>query len=208
MFVTRTLVFAGLLLTLLAGMASAEPRRYVIDPAPRQIVIHVGKSGVLGFAGHDHEVVGAVTQGTAVIDQQRLEASSVELAFDAASLRVTGRGEPAGDVPKVQEAMVGPECLDAARFPVIRFRSQAIAVARGGQGAYDLAIRGELTLHGVSRPVQVLVHVVLQNGSVTATGSTKIRQTEFGIKPISVGGVVKVKDEIAIEWHLAGRLAR
>jgi polyisoprenoid-binding protein YceI len=68
-------------------------------------------------------------------------------------------------------------------------------------------IRGDLTLHGVSRPVLVPAHVVLQNGSVTATGTTKIRQTDFGIKPITVGGVVKVEDALTIEWHLTGRLA-
>ena len=56
------------------------------------------------------------------------------LSFDAAALKVTGEGEPAKDVPKVQAKMVGPEVLDAARFPSITFRSRSVTgkeVTRG-----------------------------------------------------------------------------
>jgi hypothetical protein len=40
-----------------------------------------------------------------------------------------------------------------------------------------------------------------------ATGATTIRQTDFGITPISVAGVVKVKNELALRWGLVGRPA-
>ena len=192
-------------LSLSATTAVAAPRRYVVEPAASQVVIHVGKAGLFRIAGHGHEVVAPIRQASAVVDPDHLESASVELAFDAAALRVTGRGEPAGDVPKVQQAMVGPECLDAGRFPNIRFTSRAVTVkARTGDGV-DVLVRGDLTLHGVSREVLVPVHVVLGKDSISATGTTKVRQTAFGIKPISVGGVVNVKDELAITWRVVAR---
>jgi polyisoprenoid-binding protein YceI len=196
---------AVLVLSLSATTASAAPRRYTVEPSASQVVIKVGKAGLLRVAGHEHEVVAPVQRGIAVVDPDHLESSSVELTFAAAELRVTGRGEPAEDVPKVQKAMVGPECLDAGRFPTIRFASRAVTVKGGTAGALDVVVKGDLTLHGVSREVLVPVHVVLGKESLSATGTAKVRQTSFGIKPISVAGVVKVKDELEISWRMQAR---
>ena len=193
------------MLSLSATTAGAAPRRYTVDAAASQVVIQVGKAGLFRFAGHGHEVVAPIHQASAVVDPDQVESASVELAFEAAALRVTGRGEPAGDVPKVQQAMVGPECLDVGRFPIIRFASRAVTVKRRTAGAFDVVVRGALTLHGVTREVLVPVHVVVGKDSISATGTTKIRQTAFGIHPISVAGVVNVKDELEIAWRLVAR---
>jgi polyisoprenoid-binding protein YceI len=196
---------AGLVgLTLVAApVARAAPRRYALDPAQSRVEIHVGKTGVFGFAGHEHEVVAKALRGSATFDPDRIAASAVDLTIDAAALRVSGQGEPADDVPKVQEAMLGPTCLDAGRFPTIRFVSTAVAEAgAAGAGGRDLTLQGNLTLHGVTRPLALRVHVEQTGDRLEATGKTTLRQTDFGITPISKAGVVKVKDEIAIVWHL------
>ena len=194
-----------LVLSLSATTAAAAPRHYTIEPAASQVRIHVGKAGLFRFAGHGHEVVAPIHQASAVVDPDHVESSSVELTFDAAALRVTERGEPAGDVPKVQQAMVGPECLDAGRFPTIRFASRAVTIKTATADAFDVVVTGDLTLHGVSREVLVPVHVVLGRDSISATGSTTIRQTAFGIQPISVAGVVNVNDELEIGVRLVAR---
>ena len=37
-------------------------------------------------------------------------------------------------------------------------------------------------------------------------GSAKLRQTEFGITPVTIGGgAIKVKDEIRIEFDIFGK---
>jgi polyisoprenoid-binding protein YceI len=167
-------------------------------------VVRVGKAGVFGFAGHEHEVVAGSFEGTVLADAENLNRSSVELKFAAASLRVTGKGEPQKDVPKVQEAMVGPKCLDVSRYPDIRFRSKAVS-GKHTQDHYDLEIRGDLTVHGVTRALAVPVRVDIAADRLTAKGRTVIRQTDFGITPITKAGVVKVKDELALEWTLVAR---
>ncbi len=68
-------------------------------------------------------------------------------------------GEPAGDAPKVQEAMVGPQVLDASRFPTVTFRSKTVAGKTTAQDAYDLETIGELSLHGVTRRVALPLRV-------------------------------------------------
>jgi polyisoprenoid-binding protein YceI len=57
-------------------------------------------------------------------------------------------------------------------------------------------VKGDLTLHGQTRPVSAAVHK--QEG--TYVGICRFKQTAFGIHPVSVGGVVKVKDELEIRF--------
>jgi polyisoprenoid-binding protein YceI len=185
------------------GVAHGESRQYALDSKASQIAIHVGKSGLFGFAGHEHEVVAGSFHGKVVVDPDQIGRSTVEISIDAASLRVTGQGEPAKDVTEVQAAMVGPECLDVRRFPTIRFVSKSVTA--GPAGARDLTIRGELTLHGVTREIAIPARLELSADSLTATGATTLRQKDFGITPISKAGVVNVKDELALRWRLVGR---
>jgi polyisoprenoid-binding protein YceI len=190
---------------LAAPSARAEPRRYTLDPGNSQLTIRVGKTGVLGFAGHEHQVVAGTFHGGATFDPDRIGQSTVDLTFDAGGLRVVGKGEPSGDVPQVQAAMVGAACLDVHRFASIRFVSRTIdAVGKAGPSGRDLDVRGDLTLHGVTRPLTLRVHLDVTADTLAATGSTTIRQTDFGITPISKAGVVKVKDELILDWRIRG----
>ena len=188
-----------------SGTARAEPHAYTIDPTASRIVVHVGKTGLFGFAGHEHEVVAPLNRGALVVDPYHVEASAADLELDARSLVVTGRGEPRKDLAKVQETMVGPDCLDAGHFPEIRFVSKAISATRPASGGLDVTVSGTLTLHGVSRVIAVHLLADLGGDQLVAKGTVTLKQTAFGIKPISVAGVVKVKDEVQIELRLIAR---
>jgi polyisoprenoid-binding protein YceI len=196
---------AFLAASLLCASAQAKATRYVLDPKASRLVIHVGKAGLFGFAGHEHEILAGGFEGTVLADTEQIAGSSLEVTFAAPELRVTGNGEPSKDVPKVQETMVGPQCLDVGRHPAIRFVSRTVAGTRASPSRYDLEIRGDLTLHGVTRALSIPVRVDFDGDRMTASGRTVLRQTDFGIKPITVAGVVKVKDELALEWTLVGR---
>jgi polyisoprenoid-binding protein YceI len=198
------LAAAVLALALVAPAARAAARRYVLDPAASRLEIHVGKTGLLGFAGHAHEVVAGTFRGNATFDPDRIAASAVDLTIEAGALRVSGQGEPPADVPQVQAAMLGPACLDAARFPTIHFVSASAADAGADAKGHDLTLHGELTLHGVKRAVAMRVHLEITGDQLAATGRTTLRQSDFGITPISKAGVVKVKDEIEIVWRIRG----
>ena len=112
---------------------------------------------------------------------ERIAQSSVDLTFDAGALRVTGQGEPAGDVPQVQAAMVGATCLDAGRFPTIRFVSKSVAAAgTAGPKGGDLALRGALTLHGVTRPFTLRVHLDVTGQTLEATDRRRCSRPTSG----------------------------
>jgi polyisoprenoid-binding protein YceI len=187
---------------LVPGVAGAAERAYTVVPAERSVVIEVGKSGLFGFAGHEHEVVAPAFSGEVVADPDDPGRSRVTLVFDARGLKVTDKGESADDLAKVQESMLSPKVLDAARFPEIRFESKAVKGQAGGAPAYAVEVTGDLTLHGVTRPVTLPLKVELSGHRLVATGQTRLRQTDFGMKPVSVGGVVNVKDELKLTFRI------
>ena len=187
--------------------AAAATRTYVIDASASAVQVHVGKSGVFGFAGHTHEVTADRFEGRVDADPDDLARSSVELSFEASGLKVSAQGEPEGDAPKVQEVMAGPKVLDVSRFPAIRFRSRQVSGRRAADGAYELQVAGEVSLHGVSRAVTVPVRVELSGATLTASGRTALAQRAFGIEPVTAGGgTVKVKNEVGVEFRIVARV--
>jgi polyisoprenoid-binding protein YceI len=185
-----------------ASAASAAGATYPVVESKSSVRIHVGKSGAFSFAGHKHEVQAPVS-GTITADPANLSASVVDLTFDSWHLRVLPDHEPSGDAPKVEEAMHGPEVLDAVRFPKIHFLSKKVTGRTLSDGGYELSIVGELSLHGVTKELTVPVKVKIDGRSLTATGETTLRHDQFGMKPVSAGGgSVKVKNEIQIDFEI------
>ncbi|PYQ19064.1 MAG: hypothetical protein DMF81_23035 [Acidobacteria bacterium] len=172
-FVPETAVVASLAIGL-AGPAGAAPRAYAVDPGASSLVVHVGKTGVFGFAGHPHDVVAERFAGRVEADPDDLARSSVTLSFEAAALRVSAQGEPGGDAPKVQEVMAGPKVLDVARFPAISFRSREVAGRRAADGAYELQLTGELRLHGATRTVTLPVRVEVSGDTLASSRSAPV----------------------------------
>ena len=106
---------------------------------------------------------------------------------DARALRVIDKDDSEKDRAEVQKTMLGPEVLDSERYQEIVFKSTAAEPA--GEGQWTL--RGNLTLHGQTRPVTV--HVTLKDGRYT--GEATVKQTDFGIKPPGKAGI-RAKDEV------------
>ncbi len=96
---------------------------------------------------------------------------------------------------EIQRTMQSAAVLDVEKFPEISY--QSTTVTNHGEGRWE--VRGNLTLHGKKQPVAV--EVSLQDGHYR--GSASLKQTAFGMTPISIaGGTVKVKDEVKIEFDI------
>jgi len=194
--------FALAFLVMLSTAAAAEARSYEVDPSRSEFTVLVLRSGLFKFAGHMHEIAAPLTSGEVLADADHLERSSVRLVFDAAALRVTGRGEPAEDVPKVQSRMQGPDVLDVTRYPSIAFAADSLIARRDAAGNCDLRVMGVLNFRGVRRQLAIPARLQMAGDSLVVTGATSLLQSDFGITPISVAGLVKVKDEVTITYHI------
>jgi polyisoprenoid-binding protein YceI len=183
-----------------------DEQLWAIAPAESQVRIHVGKSGLFSAAGHTHEVLAPALSGQVRFDPEQIERAAIEITFDAKALKVSPEGEPPADVPKVQETMVSDRVLDVAKHPTIQFRSQQVAVESRNGGELRLRVGGMLTLRGVTRPAGGPVVVKLSADRVTGSGTLTVKQTDFGIEPVSAGlGTVKVKNEVTVTYTFTAR---
>jgi len=189
-----------------ASPPASGPASFEVDSTRSRAVIQVGKSGPFSFlAGHTHEVVASKVTGVIGFDRDAPAQSTVRLEVDTRTLKVTGKGDPPEDVPKVQEAMQSAKVLDVARFPGIRFESTRVTVKSQTSTALDLLVAGRLTLRDVTQAVTAPVHVALEKDALTAHGTFSIKQSDYGITPISVAGAVAVKDALAISFTVLAR---
>ena len=185
------LVSLVLLSCSVAAVAQAKP----VDTAHSSITVHVGKSGVFSGFGHDHVVRAPIADGS--INENPAK-PQVEFRVNARQLSVTDPDVQPEERAEIQRDMLGPKVLDSEKYPEIRFRSAS--VERTGNSKWKVA--GELTLHGETHPVEATV----TGGNGHYTGGAKFKQTDFGIKPVSVaGGSVKVKDELRIEFEITAK---
>jgi len=180
--------------TIVCGLVSAVPGSAadrVIDTQRSTVTVRVFKSGLFRAFADDHVVQAPLLEGS--LDDSATP--HVQIVIDARRMRVLDPGLSAKDRQEVQARMLGAEVLDVSRFQWISFHS--VAVERLDAGG--LLVRGELDLHG--RINGLLVNVRPERGRYK--GSVTVRQSDFGIVPISVaGGTVKVKDEIVIDFDI------
>jgi polyisoprenoid-binding protein YceI len=180
----KAFVLPALLFSLAATAALAAQKD--IDPTQSTLTIHVGKTGLFSAAGHEHIVTAPIQEGT--ID----DGSKPHVSFRVQSGRLTVL--PEDHQAEVQHTMQ-ERVLESARFPEIQFSSDSIQSSASNQ--WDVS--GKLTLHGETKPI--LVRVQLLEGKYA--GTAIIKQTDFGIQPVSAGGgTVKVKDELKIDFSI------
>ena len=154
------------------------------------MTVHVYRSGLFSFAGDNHEIQAPIASG-ALSESAR----SVELRVDVRRMRVLDPNLSAEKRSQVQEKMLSPDVLDPDRYPEITFRStRAEEKSRN-----NFSVVGNLTLHGQTRSINVGV----VRTQTHYRGLATIKQTDFGIKPISIGGgTIKVKDEVKIDFDI------
>jgi polyisoprenoid-binding protein YceI len=130
--------FAGLLV-LAAPLSFAQATTWVSDQAHSEVdfsVSHLSISTVHGRFGK--------VNATVVYDQANIAKSSVKATIDINSVQT---GEEGRD-----KHLKTADFFDAASFPAATFASTS--VAKSGNG---LVVRGNLTLHGITKPVTLTV---------------------------------------------------
>jgi len=170
-----------------SGVRAADT--YEIDPAHTSVQFSIRHMMISNVRGEFTKLSGKATG-----DVANPTAATVEATIDATSIDT--RNE------KRDEHLRSPDFLDTAKFPTITFKSTKVEKAGD---AWKL--HGDLTLHGVTKPVVLDVTNVTPptkdpggNTRIGAQATTKINRQDFGIvfnKTLDGGGVL-VGDEIAI----------
>jgi polyisoprenoid-binding protein YceI len=127
--------------------------------------------------------------GELLLDAADLTKSSVDVTIDMNSID-TG-------VAKFDEHIKSKDFFDTAQFPTATFKSTAVAAAGEGK----LKVTGDLTLHGVTKPVVLDVtvnklgeHPMAKKPAAGFNATTKVLRSDFGLG----GYVPAVGDEVTI----------
>jgi len=164
--------------------ASADPVDYTMDPTHTMVLAswnHFGYSNPTANFGD--------ATGTISYDADAPENSKVEVVIPMSGLD--------SFVPKLDEHLLSADFFDAERFPEARFASTSVRDLGDGK----LEVTGDLTLHGVTRPVVLAVslnkaapHPMGNTPTIGFDATTTIRRSEFGIDKY----VPAVSDEVTL----------
>jgi polyisoprenoid-binding protein YceI len=186
----KTTLFFALLIMLSKAPAAAQT--FAIDTEHSSITVRVYKAGLFSVFAHDHEIRAPISGGSITVSPN----PGVEFAVPTGKMVVLDPDLGSDKRAEVQSTMLGPQVLDAERYPEIRFRSTEAESSSGKKWT----VKGQLSIRDRTRPVQV---VAQQGSGAGYRGAVRISQKDFGIQPISLaGGTIKVKDEIQIEFEI------
>ena len=177
---------------LFAGFAgAAQAAKYDIDARHTQVFFTYNHFGYSNISGRFTEVT-----GTFDFDAKDPTKSSIEVQLPISSVS-TG-------VVKMDEHLRSPDMFDEAQFPTASFKSTKVTSAGGNK----LKVAGDLTIHGVTRPVvfDVTVNSTAPKRDTPAAGfdaATTIKRSEWGL----TAGAPYVGDDVQIlieaEFHQA-----
>ncbi|MGA9720017.1 MAG: YceI family protein [Acidobacteriaceae bacterium] len=172
-----------------ATLAPAQSSTWKIDPAHSAAnfsVRHLGISNVHGRFGG--------VSGQIVLDPADLTKSSVKATIDTTTVD-TG-------VPMRDTDLKSDHFFDAAKYPAMVFASKSIA--KSGDG---YAVTGDLTMHGVTRPVVLTMEtpsVEVAMGKQTRRGfdaTTTIHRKDFGLtydETLTKAGDAMIGDDVKV----------
>lgn len=195
------------------ALAKHGGQLYVIDAAHSQLLIYAYRGGAAAKFGHNHILRAAQIEGYVYVPAAApagarfdLRVPLAQLVIDEPQLRAatgdTFAGErTASDIAGTRHNMLGPQGLDATRFPDVRVRSTGVS------GDWPLLVADiEITLHGVARMLTVPLRVHRDGADLNISGSLVLRQSDFGIQPYSaLLGLLAVQDPVTITFELLAR---
>src|SRR5690349_22998032 len=152
----RTTIVSLLLALLISVALAGAPATvtYNLDASQSKFMANANRSGPLWFKGHSHHLAASDFSGQVEITPDTITPASLHLVVKAASLHETG-----ADFTEPQKQIINKELkeivLHPDQYPDITFQSTNVTSKGLGGGRYDVKINGNLTLHGVTRPIMI-----------------------------------------------------
>lgn len=198
--------------TLPTAAPSAQATRYSIRSDLSDVRFLVYRAGRLAKLGHNHVIQARNIAGEIYLAAD-FHRSSFSLVVPVTDFRVDDpearsvEGEEFATPPEAEaiagttKNMLGDKVLDAARYPQIDIRSVGLI---GPAWAPDVTLR--IKLRDVERDITVPVAIDHRDGQIAVTAVFEIKQTDFGITPLSVlGGALQVADTVRVRMRVVAQ---
>lgn len=192
------LIFVAALFLAISGSTALANETYKIDSARSTIAFKVRH--LLGTAKGKF----AKFNGTIDVDREQPEKSSVTVAIQTASIDTA--------IAKRDEHLRSADFFNVQKFPEITFKSRQAKKTGSNTGE----IIGDLTMHGVTRPITLNVELVGTPESIGKDQTTRWRVTTAPIKrsQFSLGwskgveAVSMIGDDVTVDIQIEATRAK
>jgi polyisoprenoid-binding protein YceI len=193
---SMTLLLASVSVFAADGAQLPAAEKYDIDASHSGVVFGWSHFGFSNPTARFDKIEGSV-----LLDKADLTKSSISVTLPLEGLD--------SRVAKLDEELRGPDFLDAAKYPTITFKSNKVEKT----GDSGLRITGNLTVHGVTKPVTLDAKVnkiglfeipgVIKAQAAGFDATTVIKRSDFGVTKY----VPAVSDEISVRITLDAKQA-
>ena len=173
---------------------AAGATRWTLDPAGSEARFKAREQ----LAGHDlpNDAIGKTKaiQGSMVIDKQgAISADQSKFEVDLNTLT--------SDQSR-RDNFIKRSTLDTAQYPTAVFVPTGVtglpaSIPDSGNGTFQ--VTGNMTIHGVTKPVTWDVTAKKSGNQLTGTASTVIKLVDYGMTPPKVPVVLSIEDNITLE---------
>ena len=183
-----------------------QPGMRVLDIVAQEslLTITVRRGGALARLGHDHVIASRTLQGVVTPAPGRAQ---FQFRLDQMSVDEEGLRQAAGlTTTPSADAIAGTRhnmlvrVLDAERYPWVSIEAR--------RTSDNEVFEADITLHGVTRTVQLPVRVeqAADGRGLQASGSLLLKQSDFGIVPFAIlGGAMAVQDQMELAFRITAR---
>ncbi|KAF0243526.1 MAG: hypothetical protein FD180_3310 [Planctomycetota bacterium] len=163
-------------------------------------------SGLLRLRLMPDRCVAGFDAKTSVVDFSGwTKALTGELAYEAGRPVESARGSVTADATTMdtgdadRDKELREDHLEAAKFPHMKFEISVVKMT--SPGTVDMS--GSMEIHGVRKDVTIPCTFKLRlDGFAYVAGEVKVKMTDFGIKPPTKLGIIKVEDEFRIWFEI------
>ncbi|MBI2875625.1 MAG: YceI family protein [Candidatus Tectomicrobia bacterium] len=174
---------------------------YRINDNQSRFAVEVGTAGAFGFLGHDHHIAIRKFTGEINLTPGIIKPASVEIRVKSDSLEEIGPFNRK-DRQTINKRM-RENVLEVAKYSEIIFKSTSVSATKAAEDKYSLKIKGNLTLHGVTRQIVIPVEVRFDNNALRANGNFQLDRDDYNIRTESVAlGTIKVSDKLKVLFEI------
>lgn len=166
---------------------------YVLDKAHTSVIFGISHMGFSYTYGRFNRI-----DGKYALDEANPTASSFQLTVDASSIDTNDA--------KRDEHLRGPDFLSSNEFPTLTFQSTGVVAEKNDKGETVYQVTGDLTLHGVTRPVTLPLKLLkvgqgmdgkMRSGFIC---EARLSRSEFGMTKY----LEMVGDDVAVTISFEG----
>ncbi len=178
--------------------------KFALDTNASRFTVQAFATGMLSTFGHNPKIAIRDYDGEIQFAPDTYENALVRVTVRTGAMDV--QDEMSGDDRKKLEQTMY-DVLEVQRFPIAVYETKQITVQKQTEDLLLAHTIGTLSFHGVTQTQSLDAHVTRLGTMLRISGDFLLRQSDYGIKPVSfAGGALRLKDELKFTFELVARM--